>query len=403
MHEQSNGAAGAMRAAYGRGARPCADHHPEQFQQTVSGYGGSALRPGIARVESLVSAPGRAHENTRPLSGGGQRTSGAGRANGGAFRLGGGQLRAGGPDFSLEVAQNGYAWWYVDAISDDGEYALTIIAFIGSVFSPYYKWARRSGPADPLNHCAINVALYGRNHQRWAMTERSTRFVKRDSDTFTVGPSSMRWEDGTLVVDIEEIGTPLPRRVQGRVRVRPGALFDETFALDEASCHRWKPIAPVAQIEVEMNRPNLRWRGTGYFDHNNGDEPLEDAFLNWDWSRAHAGNDALIHYDALTKTGATRALALRVKADGEIERIPSPPSYPLPKTLWRIDRNARCDPGVRPSVVKTLEDTPFYARSIIQTHLGGEALHGVHERLRLDRFCEPLIQGMLPFRMPRIR
>ena len=29
------------------------------------------------------------------------------------------------------------AGWYVDAISDDGRHGLTIIAFIGSVFSPY--------------------------------------------------------------------------------------------------------------------------------------------------------------------------------------------------------------------------------------------------------------------------
>ena len=35
---------------------------------------------------------------------------------------------------------------------------LTIIAFVGSVFSPYYHW---SGRAEPENHVAINVALYG--------------------------------------------------------------------------------------------------------------------------------------------------------------------------------------------------------------------------------------------------
>ena len=47
---------------------------------------------------------------------------------------------------------NGYAWWYVDALSDDGAHGITLIAFIGSVFSPWYAWARRRGPADPQNH-----------------------------------------------------------------------------------------------------------------------------------------------------------------------------------------------------------------------------------------------------------
>ena len=41
-----------------------------------------------------------------------------------------------GPCFDQEVAPGGYAWWYVDAISDDRQHGLTVIAFIGSVFSP---------------------------------------------------------------------------------------------------------------------------------------------------------------------------------------------------------------------------------------------------------------------------
>ena len=92
----------------------------------------------------------------------------------------------------------------------------------------------------------------------------------------------MRWEDGALTIDIHEIGAPLPRRVHGQVRVRPRAIFNEHFPLDDAGRHLWRPIAPVAQVEVEMNHPKLRWSGAGYFDHNIGDEPLEDAFLSWD-------------------------------------------------------------------------------------------------------------------------
>ena len=69
----------------------------------------------------------------------------------------------GGPDFSVALARDGYAWWYVDALSDDGAHGLTIIAFIGSVFSPYYAWARRRGPADPARFCACT----------WRCTDRA--------------------------------------------------------------------------------------------------------------------------------------------------------------------------------------------------------------------------------------
>ena len=45
------------------------------------------------------------------------------------------------PKFDIEVKPNGYAWWYVDGISNDGNKAISIIGFIGSVFSPWYYWS----------------------------------------------------------------------------------------------------------------------------------------------------------------------------------------------------------------------------------------------------------------------
>ena len=60
--------------------------------------------------------------------------------------------------FDQPVAPGGYAWWYVDALSDDGLHGITLIGFIGSVFSPYYAWARRRGGGDP---CALLRAERG--------------------------------------------------------------------------------------------------------------------------------------------------------------------------------------------------------------------------------------------------
>ncbi len=84
-----------------------------------------------------------------------------------------------GPRFDLAVAPGGYAWWYLDAASDDGRFGLTLIAFVGSVFSPFYADARRRGRAEAIDHCAINVALYG-DVRRWAMTERDRGAVRPD-------------------------------------------------------------------------------------------------------------------------------------------------------------------------------------------------------------------------------
>ena len=85
------------------------------------------------------------------------------------------------PRFDRVVERNGYLWWYFDALSDDGRLGFTVIAFVGSVFSPYYAAARRAGRGDPDHHCAINVALYGEGPHRWAHTERGRDALHRSA------------------------------------------------------------------------------------------------------------------------------------------------------------------------------------------------------------------------------
>ena len=120
-----------------------------------------------------------------PLPGGRRGAPGAGHADGGALRPARGRGDLGGPRFDLTVPPDGYAWWYVDGISDDGAHAVSVIGFIGSVFSPWYGWSGRRNPAD---HCCINVALYGRGG-RWTMTDRGESALRQSPDTFEVGPS----------------------------------------------------------------------------------------------------------------------------------------------------------------------------------------------------------------------
>ena len=51
----------------------------------------------------------------------------------------------------------------------------------------------------------------------------------------------------------------------------------------------------------------------------------------------------------------------------------------------------------------SLEDTPFYARSLLTTRLLGATVPAMHESLCLDRFAARWVQAILPFRMPRVR
>ena len=270
------------------------------------------------------------------------------------------------------------------------------------MFSPYYAWARRRGRGDPVHHCALNVALYGET-KRWAMTERPRGSIERLANSFSVGPSSVSWDGDALTIRIDEITVPFPSRLRGTVRVHPAAVTQQNFVLNEDGNHRWWPIAPRARVQATFDDPSLRWLGDGYFDTNTGDAPLEDGFTTWQWSRAAMRDGTAILYEADKRGGGVAELALKYDASGSFEQFEPPPRVALARSGWRMARSTRSDTPDGTKVDRTLEDAPFYARSIVSGHLLGEPVTMMHESLSLDRFRNPLVQAMLPFRMPRAR
>ena len=230
------------------------------------------------------------------------------------------------------------------------------------------------------------------------MTERPARALHRTQERLTIGPSSLNWDGTSLVIDLREVAVPWPSPVRGQVRVTPEATFDQAYPLDAKGLHRWQPIAPRSRVAVEMENPALQWCGEAYVDSNWGHEPLEDAFTDWHWSRANSGDTSCVFYDARLRDGGTRQIALRFE-NGGAELIASPPHVEMQRSRWGVHRATRSSAPAK--IIQTLEDTPFYARSVISAEHDGKSLTGVHESLSLDRFRLPIVQAMLPFRMPR--
>jgi carotenoid 1,2-hydratase len=290
-------------------------------------------------------------------------------------------------------------------VSHNGRHGLTIIAFVGSVFSPYYAWASKREAADPLDHCAFNVALYDLGAtlggRRWTMTERRRREVRRNSKELVIGPSSFLWDGDALSIWIDERTTPWPSRVRGVVRVYPQFITDRVAALDRAGQHRWWPIAPATRVQVAFDEPDLRWLGTGYLDSNWGDAPLESAFSRWDWSRASLEVGTAVLYEVRPRYGAPLLFALRFAPSGQIEELEPPAVARLPRTRWGIERGTRADLAASARIIKTLEDGPFYARSLLAAQLFGEPICAMHESVSLDRLRRHWVKLLLPFRMPR--
>ncbi len=271
------------------------------------------------------------------------------------------------------------------------------------MFSPYYALARVRGSGDPLQHCALNVALYGDGFKRWALTERRSASVRRSRSTLAIGPSSLSWDGTALTIAIDEITFPLPSRIRGTVRLVPAGLCSHVIALDRDGRHLWSPIAPCAQVDVALDAPALRWSGAGYLDTNAGDAPLETAFSRWHWSRSSVPGATLVHYDVDRRDGSNLAFSTRFDRSGSVEPMRVPPRVALPRTAWGIARSTRADPGRKVSIAKTFEDTPFYARSLLAIEGDRATGTAMHESLSLDRFRSGWVKWLLPFRMPRSR
>lgn len=287
----------------------------------------------------------------------------------------------------------------MDGVSDCGTFAVSVIAFIGSVFSPWYRW---SGRKNPENNVCINVATYG-PRGRFTMTDRGRTALRQTERTFTVGPSSLRWAGTALVIDVDEWGAlPTLGSVKGQIIIRPQAMTDVELPLTQDGAHMWRPFAPTARIEVDLNR-DLRWTGHGYFDANFGTRALEDDFSYWNWARYPVSNGSVAFYDADRLDGTKLEEAFHIARDGTVTPMDPPARLPLARSKWLVRRETRGDAGYKPVQIKPMLDAPFYTRSVVRTKINGEVVEGVHETVDLVRFRQPWLKPMIAVRVPRRR
>jgi carotenoid 1,2-hydratase len=248
----------------------------------------------------------------------------------------------------------------------------------------------------------MNVALYGRKASAWALQESVVTDADRTGCGVAIGRSSMIWEGDRLTVDIDE-RSPLGRSLRGKVVLHPDARTGLEIPIDDRGQHRWWPVAPLARIEVDLPLPGARFSGHGYHDANAGDVPIESAFETWNWSRARLGAGAVMTYDVACTSGAERSLALKVSRSGRVEPLEHTRMSPLGTTAWRLERRARADQGHGATVVRALEDGPFYARALLKTRLDGSDGIAMHETLAAHRLRSALVRFFTSFRMNKAR
>lgn len=383
------------------------EHHDTgSLREPLSGNGRGALWGGLSRVDGVLRPAGVAGTGSGTLSRGRQRASRPGASHGRDLGPARGRKAYGGPAFDQAVPAGGYHWWYADGTSDCGRFAFTVIAFIGSVFSPYYHW---SGRRDPDNHLAFNVALYGPDGHAWAMTERGRGALSRDRSRLQIGKSSISFDGTGFVIAFDETFLPwpgqriLPRRMRGQIELTPAFIGDKTYALDPEAQHIWQPVAPSGRVSLSCDGlVNRGWVGQGYHDMNFGSRPLEADFVGWDWARGEtADGRPILLYDSILSRGANSRFGLTYSTSGEALEFDPPERQVLKRGFWGVGGGIACDDNAKPALRTPYEDTPFYRRSLVETEIAGDRVLMMHETLDCRRLAMPLVRLMLPFRMPR--
>jgi len=272
---------------------------------------------------------------------------------------------------------------------------------LGNVFSPRWARARRQDAAvSGMDFSTFNVALQSQGARRWTLTERTSNRVVRSADRLAIGGSELAWRGDDLIATIDERSAPWGSPVRGTIRLTPLCHSERSFDLDPDGHHVWSPRVPLARIEVDLIEPRVRFSGMGYLDANHGGAPLEDTFASWSWSRVSNGHGTAIRYDVTLRDGTERRLALRMR-QGTLEVDDGEPKALLPSTRFGLARPIRSEArdDAPPRLVRTLEDGPFYARSMVEATLDGVPARGIHETVSLDRFRSAWVQWLLQFRM----
>ncbi len=315
----------------------------------------------------------------------------------------------------------GYTWWYFDALSDDGDRALSAIFFIGSVFSPDYALRLDRGEAvRAQEHLGVNIALYHRGRRvAWVMSEYGPEDLRALGEHGpAIAGSAIEPGIGTLRLHLRDRSAPFltvlagaGTPVEGEVEFAPlaGPAGASELAATGATRHVWRVPMPRARVSVRFRRPDFSFSGIGYHDVNAGEGRLEKDFARWSWARFHAADRTVVLYAVRPRKGHDAGLVLDQR-DGDGPTAPTLVAAPeegehrrvgwgmrLPSWFSLRDGQLCCHPG------QLLEAAPFYARYLGALSERGRLLgSGIGEYLDLDRFRSPGIRFLLRFRMRRI-
>ena len=324
----------------------------------------------------------------------------------------------------LRHTPGAYEWWYFDALSDDGRYALSCIWFLGNPFSPYYRRAGLGLPTDPFRHNALFFALYrdGRLH-----AYHFTRFPAGQVAAGEALPLDLRLGDNCLSAGPGEWRLMLSdenancRRLDAALTfAAPLPVAGQPEEVAPESNHFWLPAAPFCRVagrivlreEHNPGAEEIAFSGNGYHDHNWGRLPFASEIRDWYWARAALdGERAVILYHVRPRGGGRPVSHFLLFARGRMVLHDAAPNVRLSRpalnafgTVYATrmevvsgDWSVGFEFGAR------LDSAPFYVRALCRATLDGksrsETGEGIGEYLRPRTMSWPLVASAMKARI----
>jgi carotenoid 1,2-hydratase len=284
------------------------------------------------------------------------------------------------------VPAAGYAWWSIDAESDDGQHRIHVSAALGAPFA-----AARTGVQAP--EASLHVALYGPSDRFLHQVERPGR-IDRGAGHLNVGASRLRWERGDLVIDLAQRRRVGRQLLRGRITLSMPSQTRESRVLDPGGVHNWWPVCAGARVRVELDQPRVSWRGAAVHQVRWGQEPPVRVFHRWTALHTLHADGALVHCGTEQRDGVRQATSVLISADGAVTPLLAPEGTSLGTTRWGL--RPACNGTVMASQI--LEDTPYFVRSrlVLKTPEGPRA--ATLEHYDLARWQQRWVQALLPWR-----
>lgn len=328
-------------------------------------------------------------------------------------------IRIGSADREMDArflrAPGGFAWWYVDLLTPDGD-GLVLIWSYGLPFLPGYASRARLGrPELPTARPSVNVVVYRRGRPSFYLLQEyadpdGAGALPGASPGSTILPPVLRigdsefrsWrEDGRQRVEAT-LDCAVPgssQRLTGTVRVDGVARRPDGDAEEADAPHVWTPLTGPATGTATLDwgdQSVARLRGRAYHDRNGGAVPLHDLGIrHWIWGRFPLRDRELICYLLWPEhaRGSPRVLGLTIDAAGRTEAVGDlraelgPERRGFAGLRWperfRLLRGDALWAEVRHAVV--VDQGPFYLRFQSEARTGdGERALGWGELCRPD-------------------